>query len=209
MKKDSNFVKFNDQKHKETWGKENSFSYHNKCLLTPLLRSAYFQSSFKKHTLYTWLSKENLESSQVLVWGCGKGVWSSIISSDFNADVTGVDISSVAVRAATKRAKKLGLNIKFIQSDVEKLPFQNNTFDFTFSTDVFGHVRNPNLALQELYRVTKSGGRAIMFSEAMPNYADTVNSIVYSHKNILDEQKKLGHINLLTPHGLNTQYSPR
>ena len=39
-----------------------------------------------------------------------------------------------------------------------RLPFEDNTFDYVYSTSVFEHVLNTEEALKEIYRVLKPGG---------------------------------------------------
>lgn len=48
--------------------------------------------------------------------------------------------------------------IEFKAANVEKLPFENTTFDRVISTCLLHHVNDPILALNEMRRVTKSGG---------------------------------------------------
>ena len=42
----------------------------------------------------------------------------------------------------------------------EKLPFADKTFDIVFSTAVLEHLENYDLALKEMYRILKTGGKA-------------------------------------------------
>ena len=48
--------------------------------------------------------------------------------------------------------------ISFKVADVEALPFKSGTFDRTISTCLLHHLVNPKLALEEMRRVTVSGG---------------------------------------------------
>jgi len=50
------------------------------------------------------------------------------------------------------------LFVQFQVADIEKLPFESESFDRVISTCVFHHLANPDQALKELLRVTKSGG---------------------------------------------------
>ncbi len=42
--------------------------------------------------------------------------------------------------------------------DIHQLPMADNTFDCVFCTGTLEHVRDPRQAMQEIFRVTKSGG---------------------------------------------------
>ena len=53
-------------------------------------------------------------------------------------------------------------DVELLQMDVSAMTFQDRTFDFVFSWDVFEHVPDPALAAREIARVTKSGGAAAL-----------------------------------------------
>ena len=55
-----------------------------------------------------------------------------------------------------KRAKDEGVELK--KMDATDLKFNNNFFDAVFSYDTFEHFSDPESVLNEIYRVTKSGG---------------------------------------------------
>jgi ubiquinone/menaquinone biosynthesis C-methylase UbiE len=52
---------------------------------------------------------------------------------------------------------------KFIQADICKLPFVENTFDRVISTCVFHHLDSPEQAFREVRRITKPGGVITIF----------------------------------------------
>jgi ubiquinone/menaquinone biosynthesis C-methylase UbiE len=43
-------------------------------------------------------------------------------------------------------------------ADAEKLPFEDDEFELTYSWGVLHHTPNPTRAIQEIHRVTKPGG---------------------------------------------------
>lgn len=45
----------------------------------------------------------------------------------------------------------------FIDGDVNKTPFKNKAFDFSFCGHLLEHVKNPELAIKEIVRISKSG----------------------------------------------------
>ncbi len=45
--------------------------------------------------------------------------------------------------------------------DMQNLPYKNNSFDFVISDQVIEHLKNPQKAILESYRVLKSGGIAV------------------------------------------------
>jgi ubiquinone/menaquinone biosynthesis C-methylase UbiE len=50
------------------------------------------------------------------------------------------------------------ININFVVCDVQKLPFEDNTYDRVISTCLLHHVPDPTKALTEMIRVTKPLG---------------------------------------------------
>lgn len=49
-----------------------------------------------------------------------------------------------------------------VKADICNLPFQNNEFDYVFCNHVLEHIPNDTKAMQELFRVLKPGGMAIL-----------------------------------------------
>ena len=49
-----------------------------------------------------------------------------------------------------------------VKADICNLPFENNSYDFILCNHVLEHIPNDTKAMQELYRVLKPGGTAIL-----------------------------------------------
>lgn len=49
-----------------------------------------------------------------------------------------------------------------VKADICDLPFKDNSYDIIFCNHVLEHIPNDDLAMEELYRVLKSGGFAIL-----------------------------------------------
>ena len=49
-----------------------------------------------------------------------------------------------------------------VKADICDLPFQDNTYDFILCNHVLEHIPNDTKAMQELYRILKPGGTAIL-----------------------------------------------
>jgi len=56
---------------------------------------------------------------------------------------------------------KAGKNIDIVGS-VEKIPFDDESFDCVVCTQVFEHLKGPALGAQEIYRVLKTGGNLLL-----------------------------------------------
>ena len=53
-------------------------------------------------------------------------------------------------------------NVRFVEGDATALPFTYATFDIAACVRVLHHVRRPELAVSELARVTRPGGRVLV-----------------------------------------------
>jgi len=76
--------------------------------------------------------------------------------------VRGVDLSRSMVEIARKKAAAAGVAVEFQQGNSSNLPFPQNTFDFLVCRAAFKNFAQPVKALQEMERVLKPGGRALL-----------------------------------------------
>jgi ubiquinone/menaquinone biosynthesis C-methylase UbiE len=74
--------------------------------------------------------------------------------------VTGLDISHTMVEIA--RENGAGLEIDFRQGDVTHAPFADESFDFVVCQAAFKNFRQPVTALNEMHRVLRPGGYAVI-----------------------------------------------
>jgi ubiquinone/menaquinone biosynthesis C-methylase UbiE len=62
---------------------------------------------------------------------------------------------------ARQQARKLGLDVETVRADVARLPFDDNEFDICVSFNGLHCVPEPALAVRELARCLRPGGRLI------------------------------------------------
>ena len=72
-----------------------------------------------------------------------------------------------------------------IKADICKLPFENNTYDIIFCNHVLEHIPDDTKAMQELYRVLKPGGMAIL---QIPQ--DLSRNFTFSDDSIVDQKER-------------------
>ncbi len=106
--------------------------------------------------------------SHILEVGCGAGGSAPYLSQLTHAQVTGIDANASAIKEARASAQSMpGTRTCFEQIDArERLPFEGASFDAVFSNDAMCHIPDRNCALNEWFRVLKSGGR-MLFTDAM------------------------------------------
>lgn len=103
---------------------------------------------------------------RVLDVACGTGVV-SVTAARRGARVTGLDLTPELLARARENAQIAGVNVEWLEGDVEKLPFGDAAFDVVLSE--FGHIfaPRPEVAIGEMLRVLKPGG-TIAFSTWPP-----------------------------------------
>jgi ubiquinone/menaquinone biosynthesis C-methylase UbiE len=77
-------------------------------------------------------------------------------------DVTGLDISHSFVEIASGYARRESVTVEFRQGDVAALPFPDGFFDVIVCQAAFKNFREPVKALNEMRRVLRTGGVALI-----------------------------------------------
>ncbi len=97
---------------------------------------------------------------QVLEVGVGTGK-----NFPFHPDsitVTGIDLSDGMLARARKKARLMDKTLDLRQMDAQALDFAADTFDAAVATFVFCSIPDPLVALDELARVVKPGGKIFL-----------------------------------------------
>jgi SAM-dependent methyltransferase/uncharacterized protein YbaR (Trm112 family) len=100
--------------------------------------------------------------------GCNWGRW-CIPAARKGYDVVGIDPSIGAVFAARRVCAQLGVKAQFVVGDGRYLPFKPGVFDVVYCYSVLQHFskENARMALTEMARVLRAGGRSLV---QMPNF---------------------------------------
>jgi ubiquinone/menaquinone biosynthesis C-methylase UbiE len=103
---------------------------------------------------------------RVLDVGTGRGLLPLKIAEKIpQLQVYGMDSSQKAINAARKNALEMGIanRPKFDIGDVSSLSFEDNYFDAVVSTFSLHHWPEPVRGLNEIFRVLKPGGEALIY----------------------------------------------
>jgi ubiquinone/menaquinone biosynthesis C-methylase UbiE len=76
--------------------------------------------------------------------------------------ITGLDISRTFVRIASANAAKAGVQVDFQQGNASAMPFADALFDFVYCSAAFKNFAEPVKALDEMHRVLRDGGEAVI-----------------------------------------------
>ncbi len=97
-----------------------------------------------------------LDGRCVLDVGCGVGMYTAAFLRQ-TPHIFGIEIEHERALEARERAAAV------VQSPGERLPFANAAFDVVFSHEVLEHVVDDRACVAEMVRVTRPGGRIVVF----------------------------------------------
>jgi ubiquinone/menaquinone biosynthesis C-methylase UbiE len=110
------------------------------------------------------------DGAEVLDVGCGTGAVSRVLAACSGVGrVVGIDPSPVFLASARKLAAGFA-NLSFIEGDCRSLPYPDASFDIIIFHTTLSHVPGSEVALQEAFRVLRSGGTLAVFDG---NYTTT------------------------------------
>jgi len=135
-----------------------------------------------KNDIFNKLNFDFQSGKKILDVGCGDGSDAKIFIDEFGLDAYGIDVY--------KHENLDGINgLKYRESGIFQIPFEDETFDYVFLHDVMHHIdeqgqnHEKHLAgLRELKRVAKKGGQIIIME------GNRYNPLFYPHM-----VKALGH----------------
>jgi ubiquinone/menaquinone biosynthesis C-methylase UbiE len=102
------------------------------------------------------------DGDTVLEIAPGAGYLSIELSRLGKYKITGMDLSKDLVEICKRNAIEAGVKIDFRQGNVSDMPFQSNEFNFIISVLAFKNFKEPIKALEEIHRVLKPGGKALI-----------------------------------------------
>jgi len=98
----------------------------------------------------------------VLDVGCGTGRYPLCISVMKNLISCALEPSAEMLKQAVLKDKSK--RVLWIRGDGQRLPFQDSLFDCVYMTAVIHHIENKEMALREIYRVSKKGGKCVIMT---------------------------------------------
>jgi SAM-dependent methyltransferase len=125
------------------------------------------KAAIRGHPSYVWRAGQERRFQMVCRWaspagrrvldvGCGVGMYTAAFLRE-TPHVWGVEIEFERALEARERAAGVA------QSPGERLPFPDDTFDVVFSHEVLEHVADDRACAAEMARVTRPGGRIVVF----------------------------------------------
>jgi len=103
---------------------------------------------------------------RILDIACGTGTSSAALTRT-GATVVGLDFSP----GMLEHARRKHSSVEFVEGDAMKLPFVSDEFDVVTISFGLRNVADPKVALDEMYRVLKPGGRLVICEFSRPPVA--------------------------------------
>jgi SAM-dependent methyltransferase len=118
---------------------------------------SYVWRSGQERRLQMLRAHATLENALILDAGCGNGLYADQFMRRFTPHVEAFELEIERVEEARQMVPHAVVAV------AERLPYKSNLFDVVFSNEVIEHVQDDRQAMVEMVRVTKPGGRVMIF----------------------------------------------
>jgi len=98
----------------------------------------------------------------VLDLATGPGYFCTELAKLGNFKITGLDISNDLVKIARANAQQAGVTVDFLQGNASSIQFPDKFFDLVFCSWAIKNFKEPEKVLDEMHRVLKPGGKALI-----------------------------------------------
>jgi ubiquinone/menaquinone biosynthesis C-methylase UbiE len=144
-----------------------------KSMLKPFMKKLWddADAAYRKRLLSLFEANPN---SKMLDLGCDDGEWTMEIAQRIGtANVFGVDLVEERYRKAVER----GVEVR--QADLNgRVPFEDATFEVVHSNQVIEHISDLDFFVEEIHRVLKPGGYAVICTENLASWHNVACLIV-------------------------------
>ena len=136
-----------------------------------------FLKKAKNHHFSKLISNQLGENKKILEIGCGTGQLTNYLAATtFSKKVYGTDLSINSLKLANDFRKKSNLNnVKFLQMNLFKPCFKDNSMDLVISNGVIHHTYNPELGFMSISKLVKPGGYIII---SLYNYLGRIITLI-------------------------------
>jgi ubiquinone/menaquinone biosynthesis C-methylase UbiE len=123
---------------------------------------------------------------------CGPGVVTAAIAPDATSVVAFDATERMLEKAKARCAKARLLNVDFKRGDAENLPFDDSQFDGVVTRLAVHHFADPQRALNEMFRVLRRGGTAVVVDVVSSEDAGESNL-----QNAIERLRDPSHVRML------------
>jgi ubiquinone/menaquinone biosynthesis C-methylase UbiE len=131
-------------------------------------------------SLATRLSRQLPSGSRILEVAPGPGYLAIELAKRGRYAVTGLDISKTFVEIAQRNAAEASVRIDFQRGNAAAMPLPELSFDFIVCRAAFKNFSQPVAAMNEMYRVLKPGGSALIIDLRKNASIEDIDSYIKS-----------------------------
>ncbi len=128
----------------------------------------YFEACTAPENRFILQHLGDLRGKYLLDLGCGAGE-NSVYFATKGARCVAADYSPGMVDVALKLAAANQVEVEGKVVNAMAIDFPDNTFDMVYASNLLHHIPDPRLAIQEMYRVLKPGGKACFWDPLKHN----------------------------------------
>lgn len=145
---------------------QNNWNKKIYAIWSPIYDQFFNRGFFRKAREQVFQDQLIENSSNILFVGVGTGAELTYIRNK-NLKITAIDLSREMLNEAEKKGSAF-TNITFMEMDAQNLTFEAESFDLVVASLILSVVPDPNRSLQEILRVTASGGSILIFDKFAP-----------------------------------------
>lgn len=109
--------------------------------------------------------------------GAGTGYFTINLALDgLIGNAVATDISHGMLEELSRSAERLGVNVRTVRTEAERLPFADESFDLVFGHAVLHHLPDLDASFAEFERVLRPGG-TIVFCGEPSRYGDRISAL--------------------------------
>ena len=128
----------------------------------------YFEACTAPENRFILQQMGDIRGKLLLDLGCGAGE-NSVYFAKKGARCVATDYSPGMVEVALQLAAANGVEIEGRTANAMALDFPDNTFDLVYASNLLHHIPDPKIALKEMHRVLKPGGKACFWDPLKHN----------------------------------------
>jgi ubiquinone/menaquinone biosynthesis C-methylase UbiE len=128
----------------------------------------YFEACTAPENRFILEQLGDVTGKKLLDLGCGAGE-NSVYFAKKGARCVATDYSPGMVEVALKLAENNGVKIEGMTANAMQLDFPDNSFDIVYASNLLHHLPDPKMAIGEMQRVLKPGGKACFWDPLKHN----------------------------------------
>lgn len=121
-------------------------------------------------------SNKSLKQLKILDYGCSNGIITNFIAK-YSQEIIGIDVDKIAIKQAKQKFQTD--NLTFLLTKNERLPFKKNSFDLVICNQVYSYLNNPNLMINEIYRVIRKEGICLFTGDNLLRPIEPLYNILF------------------------------